>query len=53
MILEELPSEDAQVVSVIESKFGVMNLNEVEILLLPHELRLAKFKKQSILNLVL
>ncbi|CAL5204705.1 unnamed protein product [Lathyrus oleraceus] len=46
VILEGLPSEFAHVVSIMESKFGVMDL-EVEILLLAHELRLTKFKKQS------
>lgn len=36
----------------IESNFGLMDLDEVEILLLAHDLRLAKFKKQSTPDLV-
>lgn len=47
-----LPYECAPIVSVIERKIGVMDLDEVEILLLAHELRLSKFKKYSILVLV-
>lgn len=45
VILEGLPSEFALVVSVIERKFGIMDIDEVEILLVSHELRLTKFKK--------
>lgn len=45
VILEGLPSEFVSVVSVIERKFGLMNLDEVEILLIAHELRINKFKK--------
>lgn len=51
VILEDLPSEYASVVSVVESKFGDMDLDEVEILLIAHELRLNKFKKQSVPDL--
>lgn len=47
VVLEGLPAEFASVVSVIESKFGCMDLDEVEILLLAHELHLNKFKKAS------
>ena len=53
MILEGLSSDYAPVVSVIESKSGIMDLDEVEILLVAHELRLANFKKSSVPNLVL
>lgn len=52
MILEGLPSEFAPVVSVTESKFGLMDLDEVEILLLAHGLHFLSFKKQSVPNLV-
>ena len=45
VILEGLPSDYASVVSVVESKFSVMDIDEVEILLIAHELRLNKFKK--------
>jgi hypothetical protein len=38
-------------VSVIESKFDVMDLDEVEVLLLAHELRLSKFKKQPVADM--
>lgn len=38
VILKGLPSEYASIVSVVESKFGEMDLDEVEILLLAHEL---------------
>ncbi|XP_058726500.1 uncharacterized protein LOC131597854 [Vicia villosa] len=52
VILEGLPPEFTHVVFVIESKFDVMDLDEVDILLLAHELRLNKFKKQSPPDLV-
>jgi hypothetical protein len=48
VILEGLPSDYAPVVSVIESRFDLLDLNEVEVLLIAHELRLNKFKKQTI-----
>lgn len=51
VILEGLPSEYASVVSVVESKFGDMDLDEVEILLTAHELRLNKFKKSTVPDL--
>jgi len=50
VILEGLPSDFAPVVSVIESKFDVMDLDKVEVLLLAHEFRLDKFKKQTLSN---
>ncbi|KAI5397587.1 hypothetical protein KIW84_063414 [Lathyrus oleraceus] len=52
IILEGLPYEFALVVSVVESKFGLMDLDEVEILLLAHEFSFTKFKKQSPTDLV-
>lgn len=45
MILEGLPADYASVVSVVESKFEVIDIDEVEILLVAHELCLNKFKK--------
>src|SRR4051812_9224006 len=51
IILEGLPSEFTPVVSVVESKFGIMDLDEVEILLVAHELLLAKFKKSTTLDI--
>jgi histone deacetylase 1/2 len=48
VILEGLPSDYAPVVSVIESRFDLLDLDEVEVLLLAHELRLNKFKKQTL-----
>ncbi|MCI13067.1 retrovirus-related Pol polyprotein from transposon TNT 1-94, partial [Trifolium medium] len=48
VILEGLPSDYAPVVSVIESRFDYLDLDEVEVLLLAHELRLNKYKKQTI-----
>ena len=39
VILEGLPAEFAPVAYVVESKFGVMDIDEVEILLLAHEPR--------------
>lgn len=52
MILEGLSADYAPVVFVIESKFDIMNLDEVKILLVARELRLAKFKKNPVPNLV-
>lgn len=52
VILESLQSEFAPVVSVIERKFGPMDLDEVKILLLAHELLLNKFKKSYTPNLI-
>lgn len=48
VILEGLPSDFAPVVYVIESKFGLMDLDEVEIMLLAHELCLKKFKSSTL-----
>ncbi|MCI68376.1 hypothetical protein A2U01_0089637, partial [Trifolium medium] len=48
VILEGLPSEYSPVVSAIESRFDFLNLDEVEVLLLAHELCLNKYKKQTI-----
>ncbi|MCI16016.1 retrovirus-related Pol polyprotein from transposon TNT 1-94, partial [Trifolium medium] len=48
VILEGLPSDYAPVVSVIESRFDILDLDEVEVLLMAHELRLNKFKKQTV-----
>jgi hypothetical protein len=48
VILEGLPADFAFVVLVIESKFDVMDHDEVEVLLLAHEFRLDKFKKQTL-----
>ncbi|MCI26172.1 retrovirus-related Pol polyprotein from transposon TNT 1-94, partial [Trifolium medium] len=48
VILEGLPSEYSPVVSAIESRFDLLDLDEVEVLLLAHELRLNKYKKQTI-----
>lgn len=49
VILEWLPSDYALVICVIKSKFGVIDLDEVKIILLAHKLRLIKFKKQRII----
>lgn len=51
VILESFPSEFAHVVSLIQSKFSIMDLDEVEIMLVAHELRLIKLKKVSVPNL--
>jgi hypothetical protein len=48
VILEGLPFDYALVVSVIESRFDLLDLDEVEVLLIAHEVRLNKFKKQTI-----
>lgn len=50
--LEGLLSEFGHVVFVIKAKFGLMDFDEVEILLLTHEVRLNKFKKLSTIGLV-
>lgn len=52
VFLEGLFVDYTSVVLVIESKFGLMGLDEVEILLLAHELRLSKFKKKFLLDIV-
>nr|KYP59280.1 hypothetical protein KK1_014712 [Cajanus cajan] len=46
-VLEGLPQEYAPVVSVIESKFVTPPIAEVEALLLAHESRANRFRKQS------
>lgn len=46
VILEGLPQDFASVISVIESKFDSVQLEEVEALLLAHEIRSNKYKKQ-------
>jgi histone deacetylase 1/2 len=46
VILEGLPTEFNTVISVIESKFDIIEMNEVEALLLAHEARLDKGKKR-------
>ncbi|MCH90982.1 retrovirus-related Pol polyprotein from transposon TNT 1-94, partial [Trifolium medium] len=48
VILEGLPNEFNSVISVIESKFDTIEMNEVEALLLAHEARLDKGKKKTI-----
>jgi hypothetical protein len=50
VILEGLPSDYAPVVSVIESRFDLLDLDEVEVLLIAHELRLNKFKTQTVID---
>ncbi|KAI5426790.1 hypothetical protein KIW84_032280 [Lathyrus oleraceus] len=52
VVCSRLRYEVTPVVSVIESKFCLMDIDEVEILLLAHELCLTKFKKQSPPDLV-
>lgn len=52
VILEDLPVDYASVVYVVESKFGIMDLYEVEILLVAHELHLTKFKKTNVPEVV-
>lgn len=52
VILEGLSADYASVISVTESNFDVIDLDEVEILLGAHELRLSKFKKTSVPDLV-
>ncbi|KAK2454628.1 putative mitochondrial protein [Trifolium repens] len=48
VILEGLPPDFNSVVSVIESRFDSIEMNEVEALLLAHEARLDKAKKKTI-----
>ncbi|MCH82619.1 retrovirus-related Pol polyprotein from transposon TNT 1-94, partial [Trifolium medium] len=48
MILEGLPSEFNSVISVVESRFESIDMDEVEALLLAHENRLNKSKKKTI-----
>lgn len=45
VILEGLPQDFSPVIFVVESKFDVIDVDEVESLLLAHETRLDKFKK--------
>lgn len=51
LFLQGLSSDYAQVIFVIERKFGIMDLDGVEILLIAHELKLSKFTKSSILDI--
>lgn len=44
-ICEGLPEDYASIISVIESKFNPLPINEVEAFLLVHESRLPKFRK--------
>ncbi|PNX80138.1 retrovirus-related Pol polyprotein from transposon TNT 1-94, partial [Trifolium pratense] len=48
IILEGLPSEFNSVISVVESQFASMDLDEIEALLLAHENCLEKSKKKTI-----
>jgi histone deacetylase 1/2 len=48
IILEGLPSDFNSVISVVESKFETMEMDEVEALLLAHETRLEKAKKKTL-----
>lgn len=48
VILEGLPQEYSPVISVVESKFEIIDIDEVESLLIAHETRLDKFKKKTI-----
>ena len=48
VILEGLPQEYSPVISVVESKFDTIDIDEVESLLIAHETRLDKFKKKTI-----
>ncbi|PNY02744.1 retrovirus-related Pol polyprotein from transposon TNT 1-94, partial [Trifolium pratense] len=47
VILEGLPSEFNSVISVVESQFESMDIDELEALLLAHENPLEKFKKKT------
>ena len=49
-ILEGLPSDYHQVISIIESKFEPQPIAHVEALLLVHESRLMKFQKDSLVD---
>jgi len=46
--LEGLPQEFGPVISVVESKFDIIDIDEVEFLLIAHETRLDKFKKKTL-----
>ncbi|GAU47127.1 hypothetical protein TSUD_247490 [Trifolium subterraneum] len=48
IILEGLPSEFNSVISVVESRFESIDMDEIEALLLAHENRLDKSKKKTI-----
>jgi histone deacetylase 1/2 len=48
VILEGLPPEFNSVISVVESRFDSIDMDEVEALLLAHEARLQKSKKKTI-----
>ncbi|GAU13081.1 hypothetical protein TSUD_173810 [Trifolium subterraneum] len=48
IILEGLPSEYNSVISIVESRFESIDMDEVEALLLAHENRLDKSKKRTI-----
>ncbi|GAU17842.1 hypothetical protein TSUD_329680 [Trifolium subterraneum] len=48
IILEGLPNEFDSVISVVESKFETIDMEEVEALILAHETRLDKSKKKTI-----
>jgi histone deacetylase 1/2 len=48
VILEGLPSDFNSVISVIESRFDSIEIDEVEALLLAHEARLQKSKKRTL-----
>ncbi|GAU10541.1 hypothetical protein TSUD_424210, partial [Trifolium subterraneum] len=48
IILEGLPSEFNSVISVVESRFESIDIDEIEALLLAHENRLDKSKKKTI-----
>lgn len=52
MILEGLSSDYTSVISIIESKFDIMNMDKVEILLVDHVLTLTNFNKTLVLDLV-
>lgn len=52
MILEGLSSYYTSVISVIESKFDIMNMDKVEILLVDHDLTLTNFNKTLVLDIV-
>lgn len=53
MILEGLPPNFAPVVSIVESKFELVDIEEVEALVLAPELRYDKFKKRMLNDSVL
>jgi histone deacetylase 1/2 len=48
VILEGLPPDYNSVISVVESRFDSIDMDEVEALLLAHEVRLTKSKKKTI-----